>query len=93
MAEDPFSVLGLQPTASVKEVQHAFRQLAMVKHPDHGGSAVEFDRLLKASREAQVLASDREQVVKQCPTCSGKGWITVQRGFHTTKLECQRCKK
>lgn len=91
MADDPFTLLGLRPTASVKEVQQAFRQLAMVHHPDRGGNAVEFDKLMKASREAQVIAADQEPANRPCPTCGGTRRVFVGRGFATTKVACPTC--
>lgn len=40
MSTDPFSVLGVSPSASLDEIRAARRKLAAQFHPDHGGDAV-----------------------------------------------------
>lgn len=45
---DPWAVLGLKPGADRGEVERKFRELAMRHHPDRGGDAAEFHRILKA---------------------------------------------
>ena len=33
-ADDPYSVLGVDPSASDEEVKHAYRRLTLENHPD-----------------------------------------------------------
>lgn len=49
--------LGLAFPSQAQDVHHAFRQKAMVAHPDHGGSARDFMDLYTAYREALDLCS------------------------------------
>lgn len=43
--ETPYDVLGIDPTASTREVQRAYRERIKRAHPDHGGSIDEFRRV------------------------------------------------
>lgn len=52
---DPHAVLGLKPGASREDIEAKFRALSMVHHPDRGGNADAFDKLVKA-RAALVSA-------------------------------------
>jgi hypothetical protein len=52
----PFGVLGLPPTATDHEVRSAFRRLALVHHPDHGGDAAAFAKLRWAYGECLLTA-------------------------------------
>lgn len=47
----PYDVLGLDPDADEREIVEAYRDRVKEAHPDHGGSAVEFQRV-KAAYEA-----------------------------------------
>lgn len=46
--EDCFTVLGLRSSATMAEVKSAYRAQVRVVHPDHGGSAVAFQRIVTA---------------------------------------------
>lgn len=46
-----YSVLGVDPRASQKEIMRAYRRLAKEHHPDCGGDPGEFDRVRKACQE------------------------------------------
>jgi len=70
MSSDPYSVLGISPTAEKAEVKKAFREKALATHPDlnakNAGSAAEYDRVQKA---AQAILNGTEYN----PTQSGPG--------------------
>ena len=65
---DPYTVLGVLPTATAEEIEFAYRRLAMAEHPDRGGSTermteinLAYERLSDAGRllaehEARWLA-------------------------------------
>lgn len=50
--DDPWSVLGLQRTATRQQINDRLRELARTSHPDHGGSTEQFARVTRAAREA-----------------------------------------
>ncbi|HEY6897254.1 MAG TPA: DnaJ C-terminal domain-containing protein [Rhodocyclaceae bacterium] len=66
-SHDPFSLLGLPPTASLEEVKRAYRRLAMRWHPDRNPSAAAeaqfkqikaaYELILDPQRYAEWLAS------------------------------------
>ena len=45
---DSIQLLGLQSTASWKDIQHAYRQLVTVYHPDKGGNSLKFIKIREA---------------------------------------------
>ena len=61
---DCFAALGLSPSASVEEVQHAYRQQSQRLHPDHRPgdeqAAAQFRALHAAYEEALASARRRE---------------------------------
>ncbi len=58
MNENPYDILGVEPTASKDEIQKAYRQRAKSEHPDAGGSAERFGALTKAHR---ILTDDAKR--------------------------------
>jgi DnaJ-class molecular chaperone len=82
-----FETLGLSNTATADEVKLRWRSLASTHHPDRGGDAQEFDRLRKAYNEALAEAEEP----KPCSPCGGTGFVTVQSGWVSTKLNCSTC--
>lgn len=54
-APDPFTVLGLPPTAGVDQVEAARRTLAKSSHPDVGGTVEAMQRINAAADEAVRL--------------------------------------
>ena len=48
---DPYLELHLQPTAPWEVVKAAYRALALLHHPDHGGNAEDFRRIQEAYEE------------------------------------------
>ncbi|MGH1503075.1 MAG: J domain-containing protein [Acidimicrobiales bacterium] len=49
---DPWSVLGVDPSASPAELKTAFRRRCLECHPDRGGDVAAFERLQAAYRSA-----------------------------------------
>jgi hypothetical protein len=56
---DPFTVLGLPPTADAEEVRAARRRLALAEHPDRGGSDDRMQDINVAFEEAMELVAAR----------------------------------
>jgi hypothetical protein len=52
----PWSVLGIDPTDDREEIAEAFKERAMVCHPDHGGSGEAMRQLLSA-RDAALKST------------------------------------
>ena len=65
--ESPFETLRVDPGADAEEIEQAYRRRVMEAHPDHGGSAAEFqavraayEELLDASRELEARGEGRD---------------------------------
>jgi DnaJ-class molecular chaperone len=71
-------------------IRAAFRRLASVHHPDHGGDAATFATLREAYDVALEGATD-EPLVISCGRCDGSGHITIVRGFYQATQRCPRC--
>jgi DnaJ-like protein len=59
MSPDPFTVLGVSPTATLAEVRAARRRLAAEFHPDHGGDATRMGEINVAFDTAVAHLSGR----------------------------------
>jgi hypothetical protein len=63
------TILGVKAGADIKEIKSRFRELASIHHPDHGGSATEFNRISKAYNTIinwggkDIVASDIEKKI------------------------------
>ncbi|MFC6835627.1 ferredoxin Fer [Halomarina ordinaria] len=51
--ESPSDVLGIDTEADDEEVERAYRRRVLEAHPDHGGSAAEFQQVRRAYRRLQ----------------------------------------
>lgn len=58
MTDDPYSVLGVAPTATDQEIKQAFRRLARACHPDVAGTDPDAAQRFKDVRAAYELLSD-----------------------------------
>lgn len=55
--DSPFDVLGIGPDAGDTEIERAYRHRVKEAHPDHGGSASEFQLVRTAYEQLQVRDS------------------------------------
>lgn len=76
--------LNLSTTYTNNELKLAYRRQAMQNHPDRGGTAEAFARVVGAYN----LLS--QQV---CATCRGTGWTTIYDGPFKHEVECPQCWK
>lgn len=58
--ENPYSILGVSPTASTEEIKKAYRVLAMRHHPDRNAASGSQDRF-NAIKTAYELLSDPQK--------------------------------
>ncbi len=58
MEQDPFELLGIDPTSSADDVHRARRRLAKRAHPDHGGDAAGM-QAINAAADAALTALSR----------------------------------
>ncbi|MFB6205320.1 MAG: ferredoxin Fer [Haloglomus sp.] len=49
----PFDVLGVDPAADDETIEQAYRERVFEAHPDHGGSATEFQRVRRAYKRIE----------------------------------------
>lgn len=83
-----FEVLGLAISASEDEVKSAFRERALLHHPDKGGDAERFFRVKEAYDTALKVAGKP----LRCEECDGKRKVSINRGFFTLQTRCPLCK-
>ena len=70
---DPYQVLGVPPGASPAELRAAYRRLALVDHPDHGGSTEKMALLSLAYEAARGGRSGgRHDEVPGGQACAGR---------------------
>jgi len=67
--ESPFETLRVDPEADAEEIEQAYRRRVMEAHPDHGGSAAEF----QAVRAAYEAIRDGEAGSAELATPAGDG--------------------
>jgi curved DNA-binding protein CbpA len=62
-ATDPFRIVGVEPDATAEQVQSAFRRRSRELHPDAGGSAEEFQKLVEAYKLLQDPAARQQLAI------------------------------
>jgi DnaJ-class molecular chaperone len=62
--QDPYRVLGLSPADSYEEIKSRYRQLALERHPDRGGSQEKMQELNLAYGR---ISSHRELTARDSP--------------------------
>jgi DnaJ-class molecular chaperone len=87
MERSPFEILGLADSATLEEVELAWKRLASETHPDRGGDADKF----MACRAAYLQARAEVAEPKRCDECRGTGKITVSHGFSSMTITCNIC--
>lgn len=48
LVNDPFAILGIPSGAEARQIRSAYRKLSLTVHPDKGGDATQFQRIVKA---------------------------------------------
>lgn len=90
-----YEVLDLPPASTLATIKMRYRDLARSKHPDLGGSDVEFAAITEAGSAltdiVRRLAYDAKlrMTMDPCPKCEGRGDQTIQISF--TRVEHRRC--
>jgi hypothetical protein len=87
MNQDPFELLGIDPTATVGDVHRARRRLAKRAHPDHGGDPATMQAINAAADAALIAlnqpaapvpdtehATEAATVDEPVPSDGGRGW-------------------
>lgn|SRR5512139_1550170 len=85
--EAAFTHLGLAVTATQAQVKRAWKERAMVQHPDRGGDPAQFDQL----RAAYTLALQAAGRPLPCGPCQGTGKVTKAHGFSQLQVTCRAC--
>jgi DnaJ-class molecular chaperone len=92
-----YAILGVAPGLSMDAIHQVYKDLAIRKHPDHGGDGEMFARITMAF---SVLKNTREKYDKQlrlegrlnCPTCNGSGLSKTYRARKLVAIDCPICK-
>lgn len=92
-----YEILNVVPSASLEELNAAYRQVARRAHPDLGGSA---DDIALVNSVMAVLRDPIQRrrydqgldfLLTKCKDCSGRGRSVVWKG-HSVLETCQTCK-
>jgi DnaJ-class molecular chaperone len=93
---DALLLLGLErEQVTAATLSQAFRAKAMQAHPDKGGDVEEFHAIKRAERtvaEWLQTKSTRAVTDNACPKCSGRGYISSQKGFRALRMQCAACR-
>jgi len=82
-----YDLLGVPDTVTPEQLKERWRALALEHHPDRGGDADAFQRLLEAYRRLIAVVSEP----RPCLECKGSGRRRVVRGFSSILLDCEAC--
>lgn len=88
-----YKVLGVSTKASKDIIEKAFREKVLLAHPDRGGNAKDFNRLMEAYELIKVLddcsicEGSGESflrispfvIIMNCPCCNGTGKVYEQK--------------
>ena len=77
---DPYAVLGIPRNSSKKQAKAAYRRLAMLHHPDRGGSQAKFQEILAAwnwIQEGRFVAQEAPKPKNEEPYRSSFGGAPV----------------
>lgn len=88
---NPFFVLGIPNNATREQIDTAYREKVRIAHPDKGGTAEEFTRIMKAREQALEEWRLNESIRIRCETCMDTGKVTKTHGVHTMKMTCPDC--
>lgn len=82
MTRDPYAVLGVEPTASDREIRAAYRRRAKATHPDRDGRSEEFialteayETLIDPARRARL---GRRQAAPSETAATGPIWVAPE---------------
>lgn len=85
---ESFAALGLTPSATKAEVKARYREMALLAHPDGGGSDQAFQEL----NQAYALAYSLAEAKVPCVKCQGTGRTYVINGFVSIPVTCPDCR-
>lgn len=69
---DPYSTLGVSPSASDQDIKNAFRKLAVKYHPDRGGDESKFKEINEAYDK--IKTAEKRQKYEQSKRFGGDGF-------------------
>lgn len=84
--DEAYVVLGVANDTPPKQVRLAWIGKARTAHPDHGGTATEFNRIDVAYNLVKTF-----QFEEKCTACHGRGRVLVVNGFQSVPLTCGHC--
>lgn len=86
-------ILGLSILPTPKRVKESWSILRSRLHPDHGGTVDGFHMANEIyTRTYKRALKNFNGQVDACRECLGTGKVTVTKGFHQIKVNCQYCK-
>ncbi|GBR45472.1 DnaJ C-terminal domain-containing protein [Neokomagataea thailandica] len=94
--KDPYAILGINKSATDKDIRSAYRRLAKQYHPDHNPNNVEAEEKFKAVGQAYNILGDKEKREQfdrgeigadgQAHGPFGAGGFGSRQGFHQEDL-------
>ena len=80
-------ILGVSESATRSEIRSAYRALALKHHPDRGGDATAFARVVAAYNRLLMVAPDKAR----CDRCDGRGYIERGTALSALRYVCAQC--